>query len=52
MKCGCITRSFNIDWLFQKRGVRTKLDIYVYISITVSIPLLVDYQSPGVSSAQ
>ena len=40
MKCGCITHSFNIDWLFQKRVVRTKLDIYVYISITVSIPLL------------
>jgi len=29
--------------LFQKRVVRTKLDIYVDITITGSIPLVVDY---------
>jgi len=30
-------------WLFQKRGVCTKLEIYVFITITGSIPLLVYY---------
>ena len=33
----------NIIMLFQKRVVRTKFDIYVYITITGSVPLLVDY---------
>ena len=32
--------------------MRTKLDIYVFITITGSIPLLVDYQSPMISSSQ
>jgi len=31
--------------------MRTKLDIYVFIAITESIPLLVDYLSPRVSCA-
>jgi hypothetical protein len=31
------------DLLFHKRVVRTKLDIYVDITITGSIPLVVDY---------
>jgi len=30
-------------WVFQKRVERTRLDIYVFIAITVSIPLMVDY---------
>ena len=36
---------FECTWwrLFQKRVVRTKFDIYVFITITWSIPLLVDY---------
>jgi hypothetical protein len=29
--------------LFQKRVVRRKVDIYVFITITELIPLLVDY---------
>jgi len=32
--------------------VRTKFDIYVFVTITGSIALLADYQSPRVSSAQ
>ena len=34
----------------QKRVVGTTFDIYVFITITGSIPLLVDYYSPKVSS--
>ena len=33
----------NFAPLFQTRIVRTKFDIYVFITITGSIPLLVDY---------
>ena len=49
-------QSYNYEctwWsLFQKRVVRTKFYIYGFITITGSIPLQVDYQSPRVSSAQ
>ena len=36
---------FDRTWwgLFQQRVVSTKLDLYVFITITGSIPLLVDY---------
>jgi hypothetical protein len=37
--------------LLQKRVVSTKLDIYVFITITVSILLLVDYYFPEKSFA-
>ena len=33
--------------LFQKRVVRTKFDIYVFITITWSISLMVDISSLG-----
>ena len=38
--------------LFQKRFVRTKLDFYACITITGSIPPLVDCKSPVISPAQ
>jgi hypothetical protein len=46
--------AFGRTWrrLFQKRVVHTKFDIYVFIIITVLIPLLLDYKSPMVSFAQ
>jgi hypothetical protein len=36
---------FERTWcrLFQKRVLRTKFDIYIFITITGLIPLLVDY---------
>jgi hypothetical protein len=49
-------QSFNFActrWrLVNKRIVYTKFDIYVFITITGSIPLLVDYASSRVSPAQ
>jgi hypothetical protein len=37
---------------FIQHNMRTKFDIYVFITIAGSLPLLVDYWSPRVSSAQ
>jgi hypothetical protein len=39
----CPEVSHDIVRLFQKRFMRTKCDIYVVITITWSIPLLVNY---------
>jgi hypothetical protein len=38
--------------LFHKDIVGSKFDIYVFITITWSIPLMVDFKSPMVSSSQ
>ena len=47
-----LTTGCTCERLFQKRVKCTKYDIDVCITITGSIPRLVDYQSPWVSSAQ
>jgi hypothetical protein len=49
--CAWGRRTLSIDFertwwrLSQKRVVPTKFDIYVFVTITWSIPLLVDYKS-------
>jgi len=42
----------SLRWLFRTKLLRTKLDIYVFITITEAIPLLPDYTSPRISLTQ
>jgi len=47
-----VIQSFAIWSWFNYLAFHTTFDIYVLITITGSLPLLMDYLSPRVSSAQ